>query len=70
MFRERSCDLIIGLGGGSSMDSAKAVSLLIGNGRNFQDYTRQGAPPLEIPGLTGAEHRTAGLLRWDCPHHP
>src|SRR5437588_9998890 len=32
MFRDRACDLIVGVGGGSSMDSAKAVSLLIGNG--------------------------------------
>src|SRR5579859_1194574 len=39
MFRERSCDVIIGLGGGSSTDSAKAVSLLIGNGGTFRDYT-------------------------------
>jgi predicted ATPase len=29
--------------------------------------TRQGAPPLEIPGLTSAEHGTAGRLRWECP---
>src|SRR4051794_20729231 len=30
MYRERECDLIVAVGGGSSMDSAKAVSLLIG----------------------------------------
>jgi alcohol dehydrogenase class IV len=41
MFRERSCDVIIGVGGGSSMDSAKAVSLLIGNGGKFSDYTER-----------------------------
>lgn len=41
MFRERSCDLIIAVGGGSSMDSAKAVSLLIGNGGKFHDYTQR-----------------------------
>src|SRR5207244_12947429 len=38
-FQERDCDLIVGVGGGSSMDSAKAVSLLVGNGGRFTDYT-------------------------------
>jgi alcohol dehydrogenase len=41
MFRDRSCDVIVGVGGGSSMDSAKAVSILIGNGGKFTDYTEQ-----------------------------
>src|SRR4051812_40673258 len=41
MCRERACDLIVAVGGGSSMDSAKAVSLLIGNGGRFKDYTEQ-----------------------------
>jgi alcohol dehydrogenase class IV len=41
MYRERECDVIVAVGGGSSMDSAKAVSLLIGNGGKFTDYTQQ-----------------------------
>src|SRR5262245_14964227 len=40
-FKERDCDLIVAVGGGSSMDSAKAVSLLIGNGGKFQEYTQR-----------------------------
>ncbi|MCC7370388.1 MAG: iron-containing alcohol dehydrogenase [Chloroflexi bacterium] len=41
MYRERTCDIIVAVGGGSSMDSAKAVSLLIGNGGTFQEYTQR-----------------------------
>jgi alcohol dehydrogenase class IV len=41
MYRDRGCDLIVAVGGGSSMDSAKAVSLLIGNGGKFTDYTQK-----------------------------
>lgn len=40
-YRERGCDLIVAVGGGSSMDSAKAVSLLIGNGGRLTDYTQR-----------------------------
>jgi alcohol dehydrogenase len=68
MFRERSCDLIVGVGGGSSMDSAKAVSLLVGNGGRFHDYTerrvgtewqrgraatKQGPPVMTVPTTAG-----------------
>src|SRR5579859_4935469 len=59
MFRERSCDLIIGLGGGSSMDSAKAVSLLIGNGGKFGDYTEH---------RVGAEWKRGRPIEKKGPH--
>jgi alcohol dehydrogenase class IV len=68
MCRERACDLIVAVGGGSSMDSAKAVSLLVGNGGKFQDYTerrvgtewqpgrpttRKGPPVMTVPTTAG-----------------
>ncbi|HEY3058822.1 MAG TPA: iron-containing alcohol dehydrogenase [Chloroflexota bacterium] len=68
MFRERACDVIVAVGGGSSMDSAKAVSLLVGNGGKFQDYTerrvgtewkrertidRKGPPVMTVPTTAG-----------------
>lgn len=37
-YRERECDLIVAVGGGSSMDSAKAVSLLLGNEGKLSEY--------------------------------
>lgn len=40
-FKERECDLIVAVGGGSSLDSAKAVSLLVGNGGRFPEYTQR-----------------------------
>jgi alcohol dehydrogenase class IV len=68
MFRDRRCDLIVAVGGGSSMDSAKAVSLLLGNGGQFQDYTerrvgtewkrgrtvdKKGPPVMTVPTTAG-----------------
>jgi len=68
MFRERACDVIVAVGGGSSMDSAKAVSLLVGNGGRFPDYAerrvgsewkrsrtvdRKGPPVMTVPTTAG-----------------
>lgn len=61
--REAGCDLVIGLGGGSVLDTAKAVACLLGNGGEALDYlevvgrgrpiTRPAAPLLAVPTTAG-----------------
>jgi alcohol dehydrogenase class IV len=73
--REANCDLVIGFGGGSALDTGKAVAALLTNGGDPDDYleaigrgqplTRPSAPYIAIPTTagTGAEvTRNAVLL--------
>lgn len=61
--RQAGCDCVIGAGGGSAMDVAKAISILLTNGGKAEDYLglnkipRPGAPKIMIPTTagTGAE---------------
>ncbi len=78
-FHDRSCDIVVAVGGGSSMDSAKAVSLLVGNGGKFSDYTqrrvgtdwrpakpveKKGPPVMTVPTTAGTgSDVTSGLWR-------
>lgn len=56
---ESHCDVVIGVGGGSSLDIAKSVGLLLGNGGDIRNYVgldkvpTQGSPVIAIPTTAG-----------------
>jgi alcohol dehydrogenase class IV len=47
--KQERCDLVIGLGGGSPMDAARAIAALVGLGGSVLDYVRGKA--IDRPGL-------------------
>lgn len=61
--REAGCDLVVGLGGGSALDAAKAVACLLGNGGEALDYlevvgrgrplAKTSAPFVAVPTTAG-----------------
>ena len=51
--RERGCDMIIGLGGGSSIDSAKAIAVMACNDGDYWNYVHGGS---------GKGHEVKGAL--------
>ncbi len=74
----RNCgaDLLIGLGGGSSMDTAKGSNFIITNGGEMKDYwgvgkaTRAMLPLIAIPTTagTGSECQSAALIADEITH--
>jgi len=57
--REAGADCIIGVGGGSAMDVAKAISILLSNGGKAEDYLglgkikKPGIPKIMVPTTAG-----------------
>jgi hypothetical protein len=68
--RETDADLLIGLGGGSSMDTAKGCNFIFTNGGKMSDYhgtgkaTRPMLPLIAIPTTsgTGSECQSYALI--------
>jgi alcohol dehydrogenase len=75
--RAASVDLFVGLGGGSSIDTAKGVNFLLTQGGRMRDYqgvgkaTRQMLPLIAIPTTagTGSECQSAALIADEETHH-
>src|SRR5699024_709456 len=57
--KTNQCDIVIGAGGGSSLDTAKAIGILLGNGGQIRDYVGldkvpgPGKPVIAIPTTAG-----------------
>ncbi len=74
--REGNVDLFVGLGGGSSMDTAKGTNFLLTNGGEIRDYwgvgkaTRPMLPLIAIPTTagTGSECQSAALIADEVTH--
>ena len=74
--RRAQIDLIIGLGGGSSMDTAKACNFILTNGGEMKDYwgvgkaTKPMLPLIAIPTTagTGSECQSAALIADETTH--
>lgn len=67
---QSSIDLIVGLGGGSSLDCAKAINFVLSNGGSIRDYwgygkaTRAMLPMIAVPTTAGAgsESQTSATI--------
>jgi len=63
--KEKGCDLVIGLGGGSVIDAAKAMALMVKNPGSVADYqlerktiSQPGLPMIAIPTTSGTGAET------------
>lgn len=76
MARSAEADLLIGLGGGSSMDTAKGANFILTNGGEMKDYwgvgkaTEPMLPLIAIPTTagTGSECQSAALIADEVTH--
>ena len=74
--RASRADIFIGLGGGSSMDTAKGANFILTNGGEMKDYwgvgkaTRPMLPLIAIPTTagTGSECQSAALIADEATH--
>lgn len=77
IYKRERCDCLIGVGGGSPIDCAKAVGVLVSNGGKISDYTISGSIKRPIPYLvaipttagSGSECTSAAIITNTQGHH-
>lgn len=68
VFASEGCDVIVGIGGGSSLDVAKGISILAANNGRILDYIgidrvpRKGAPMILMPTTAGTGSEVTRVL--------
>jgi alcohol dehydrogenase len=68
IFKSEDCSIVLGIGGGSSLDVAKGISLLATNGGKILDYCgidcvpQKGAPLLLMPTTAGTGSEVTRVL--------
>lgn len=68
LFHAEGCRLVLGVGGGSSLDAAKGISILAGNKGKILDYTgldrvpQRGAPLVLMPTTAGTGSEVTRVL--------
>ena len=68
IFKAEGCDLVLGVGGGSSMDVAKGISILAANKGRILDYCgvdqvpQKGAPMILMPTTAGTGSEVTRVL--------
>lgn len=75
-FKESECDIIVAVGGGSAIDTAKGIGLLASNGGKIRDYegtnkSRHAMPPMiaiSTTAGTGSEVTQFAVITDDADH--
>jgi len=58
-YRENGCDFLLAVGGGSPMDTAKAIAVMVTNSGSIEDYKglskipQKGSPVIAVPTTAG-----------------
>jgi alcohol dehydrogenase len=77
LYREQHCDLLVAIGGGSAMDCAKGIGLIISNGGTIDQYEGADKVSTSLPPFiavnttagTGSEVTSVAVLTDSKTHH-